>query len=44
MVQVESGGMNEVLYQLCRHNVSIMDDNFPVPLYIIAEPLGLTRN
>lgn len=44
MVQVESGGMNEVPYQLCRHNVSIMDDNFPVPLYIIAEPLGLTRN
>lgn len=36
--------MNEVLYQLCRHNVSIMDGWHPVPARLIAEGLNLTTN
>ena len=34
--------MNDVLYQLCRHNVSIMDGWHPVPARLIAEHLNLT--
>ena len=44
MVQVESGGMNDVLYQLCGHNVSIMDGWHQVPARLIAEHLNLTTN
>lgn len=44
MVQVESVGMNDVLYQLCRHNVSIMDGWYPFPARLIAEHLNLTIN
>ena len=45
MVQVESGGrMNDILYQLCRHNVSIVGSQYPVPARLIAEHLNLTIN
>lgn len=36
--------MNEILYELCRHNVSIMDGWHPVPARLIAEHLNLTTN
>lgn len=36
--------MNDVLYQLCRHNVSIMGGWHPVPARLIAEHLNLTTN
>ena len=35
--------MNDILYQMCRYCIPIKDGTL-VPLYIIAEPLGLTRN
>ena len=36
--------MNEILYQLCRRNVSIMDGWLPVPARSIAKCLNLTVN
>ena len=36
--------MNDILYQLCRHNVSIMDGWHPVHARLIAEHLNLTTN
>lgn len=36
--------MNEVLYRLCRHNVSIMGGWHPVPAWVIAKHLNLTIN
>ena len=36
--------MNDILYQLCRHNVSIMGGWYPFPACLIAEHLNLTTN
>lgn len=36
--------MNEVLYHLCRYNVSIMDGWHPVPARLIAKRQNLTVN
>ena len=36
--------MNDILYQLCRRNVSIMDGWLPVPARSIAKCLNLTVN
>ena len=36
--------MNDVLYQLCRHNVSFMGGWNPFPARLIAEYLNLTTN
>lgn len=38
------GGMNDILYQLCRYNVSIFDSWYPFPTRLIAEHLNLTIN
>lgn len=34
--------MDEILYQLCRHNVGIMDGWHPYPATVIAEALGVS--
>lgn len=36
--------MNEVLYQLSRHSVSIVGSQYPVPARLIANSLNLTIN
>lgn len=36
--------MNNVLYQLCRCRVGILDGWHPVPAWLIAEQLNLTTN
>ena len=36
--------MNEVLYVLCRCNVSIVGSRYPVPSHLIAKHLNLTIN
>ena len=36
--------MDEILYALCRHNVSILDSGHPYPATVIARALDMNKN